>query len=599
MSGSKKKKQVVGYRYYFGIHMGICRGRPNSLVAIRVGDKGVWSGNVTGNGYFNIDAPNAFGGENSEGGVQGTAIALFGESSQTCPSEISSMHGARQPGFRGVFTLFYDGLIACMNPYPKSWKLRVRHTDSGRPWLPSMATIVLDGTVDQSETRSTITLSGQLRGFALLGTSAYVTTVNATTTYGHISYDQYGKFVYVLDQNNAAVKAIYPGQKLVDSIPYEWHVGTLTGTLNLEIYINGTWADPVLTVGDNYNPVGSDNYGTGAIHAMNPAHILYECFTNKEWGRGLDPNVFLDMASFESAASKLYAEKFGLCLKWSKSESLSNFITMIIDHIGAVIYTNRTTGRITLKLIRGGYAVSELPLFTPETGLLDISENAIANTGSLINEVRVSYHHAVFDEDRMVRTHNIASIQSTGGTINSTSRSYKGVPTPALALRLAQRDLKSLGANLRRITFTLDRRGRNVYPGDVIRISHPAMKIKEVIVRVGKVEDAGITEGRMKITALQDVFGLPEKAFSAPVGSIRPSPNSNPCYGPQRVFELPYFIIARRSTAAELDYFDDASADFGAVCDKGSPLNGSYSIAVRESASTADDIPLDNSYACK
>jgi hypothetical protein len=495
--------QVVGYRYYFGIHMGICRGRPNELVCIRVGDKGVWAGHVADTTSFPIDAAEVFGGEDGEGGIQGTAIAMFGEASQTCPSEIVNMHGRAQPGFRGVFTLFYDGLVSMMNPYPKSWKMRVRHTDRGRPWNQSMATIVMNGATDQ------------------------------------------------------------------------------TGS-----------------VGDTYVSVGPNLYGPGDIHAMNPAHILYYCFTDKEQGRGLDPNVFLDLTSFGNAAAQLYAEGFGLCLKWSKSDSLSNFISMVIDHIGAVIYTNRTTGKITLKLIRGGYNVEDLPLFTPETGLIEITENTIANSGSLINEVRVTYRHAVFDEDRMVRTHNLAGIRSSGGTVNSASRSYKGIPTPELALRVAQRDLKALGSNLRKVTFYLDRRGRNVYPGDVIRISHPSMKVKEMIVRVGKVEDGGITDGKIKCTAVQDVFGLPDKGFSVPVSNVWTAPTNRPCYGAQEVFELPYFLIARRASAADLAYFDINSAGFGAVCDKGSPLNGSYTVAVRNSASDGTDVPPDNSYAC-
>lgn len=595
--------QVVGYRYYFGIHMGICRGRPNELVCIRVGDKGVWAGHIADNTSFPINAPEVFGGEDGEGGIQGTAIAMFGEPSQTCPSEIVNMHGRAQPGFRGVFTLFYDGLVSMMNPYPKSWKMRVRHTDSGRPWNQSMATIVMNGATDQTGSVGDIVLTGQMRNRTPFGHLAVFTPqTSVSTSFGTFSLTEDGNYTYILNRSNLAVAALSPGQKIHEVMRCDWTYSgghsTTTGHYDLDVWINGSWADPVLTVGDTYVSAGPNMYGPGDIHAMNPAHILYYCFTDKEQGRGLDPNVFLDMTSFGNAAAQLYGEGFGLCLKWSKSDSLSNFISMVIDHIGAVIYTNRTTGKITLKLIRGDYNVEDLPLFTPETGLIEITENAIANSGSLINEVRVTYHHAVFDEDRTVRTHNLAGIQSSGGTVNSASRSYKGIPTPELALRVAQRDLKALGSNLRKVTFYLDRRGRNVYPGDVIRISHPSMKVKEMIVRVGKVEDAGITDGKIKCTGVQDVFGLPDKAFSVPVSNTWTAPTNRPCYGAQDVFELPYFLIARRASAADLAYFDINSAGFGAVCDKGSPLNGSYTVAVRNSASDGTDVPPDNSYAC-
>lgn len=41
MSGGKGGG-VSGYRYFFSIHMGICRGPVDELVEIRVGDRRAW-----------------------------------------------------------------------------------------------------------------------------------------------------------------------------------------------------------------------------------------------------------------------------------------------------------------------------------------------------------------------------------------------------------------------------------------------------------------------------------------------------------------------------------------------------------------------------
>jgi hypothetical protein len=40
---------------------------------------------------------------------------------------------------------------------------------------------------------------------------------------------------------------------------------------------------------------------------MNPAHIIYECATNPDWGRGL-PRELVDNISFASAANVLYTK---------------------------------------------------------------------------------------------------------------------------------------------------------------------------------------------------------------------------------------------------------------------------------------------------
>ncbi|MCO1336695.1 hypothetical protein MO867_20420, partial [Microbulbifer sp. OS29] len=45
------------------------------------------------------------------------------------------------------------------------------------------------------------------------------------------------------------------------------------------------------------------------IHAMNPAHILVQCNTDRRWGRGL-PRDRLDLDSYQAAADQLHAEGF-------------------------------------------------------------------------------------------------------------------------------------------------------------------------------------------------------------------------------------------------------------------------------------------------
>lgn len=73
---------TAGFRYLFGIHMGVCRGPVDELIEVRVGDRTAWTGNVTANQAVQIDAYNLFGGEDGEGGVQGTMNVMFGEDNQ-------------------------------------------------------------------------------------------------------------------------------------------------------------------------------------------------------------------------------------------------------------------------------------------------------------------------------------------------------------------------------------------------------------------------------------------------------------------------------------------------------------------------------------
>ncbi|HHM6504422.1 TPA: hypothetical protein ACRNL2_006263, partial [Pseudomonas aeruginosa] len=105
------------------------------------------------------------------------------------------------------------------------------------------------------------------------------------------------------------------------------------------------------------------------VKAMNPAHILFECQTNRDWGRGKDRGL-LDQASYRKAADTLFAEGFGLCLKFRVADELDNFEQTVLDHIGATQFLSRSTGLWTLRLIRDDYDVATLPVFDEDSGLL-------------------------------------------------------------------------------------------------------------------------------------------------------------------------------------------------------------------------------------
>lgn len=84
---------IRGYRYIFGIHMGICRGPVDEITEIRVGDRTAWTGSVTSNQHVPIEAYDLFGGEDGEGGVQGELCVMMGNSDQVaCPGLVAMIN---------------------------------------------------------------------------------------------------------------------------------------------------------------------------------------------------------------------------------------------------------------------------------------------------------------------------------------------------------------------------------------------------------------------------------------------------------------------------------------------------------------------------
>lgn len=136
--------QIVGYKYSFGIHMGIGRGPVDELCQIKVGDRTAWAGSVKENTTVSIDKPNLFGGDAKEGGIVGTLDVMMGGPTQVAPNSLKAMLGNSLPGFRRVFTAFYNGVVSTNNPYPKSWKFRQRRALQGWDgpvFLPDYAVI--------------------------------------------------------------------------------------------------------------------------------------------------------------------------------------------------------------------------------------------------------------------------------------------------------------------------------------------------------------------------------------------------------------------------------------------------------------------------
>lgn len=591
---------IAGYKYFFGIHMGIARGPLDELIQIQVGDRNVWTGSVTESGDITITAPEVFGGNDGEGGIEGEAKVMFGEPTQTAPTELVTMLGEALPGFRRMFTFFFDGLVTAMNPYPKPWKFRVRRARmgwDGACWHPELAAISLTRPSTPAEIQEPVV--DVVNGFVHFTGGRFV--VGGAITVDPVDDSRDDAYIPPGAQLTEIVEIAYitgSGESfdyvtLTVGVDYTW-AGFGTNT----IVFTPAWEGLGLTVRYRYRAVytsGSGGVAVNTIQAMNPAHMIYECLTNREWGRGLHRDD-LDDGSFLASALTLYGEGFGLCMKWSRVDDIGVFVQNILDHIGAVLYSDRSTALLKLDLIRGGYDPATLPLYDSESGLIECKQAAVPTPRGLINEVQVQYRDPVTDKSAFVKAQNLAMKQAAGGGSNVLKREYSGIPTAALAGRVAQRDLRANGIGLRRFELVFDRRGSGIVPGSVIRIRDLPRKINDVVVRVGRFDE---DSRGVKITAVQDAFGFPASTFTGHEPNAWTPPNRRPCIGRLKVFEAPYITLYRRKTPADFATIADTDAYLGTLMETGQALNASYRIAVKDGAvDHLTEDPADAGYYC-
>jgi len=525
---------TVGYRYYWDIQSGLGRGPVDEIVELRVDDKTAYvgkPGELTHSQAIYIDKPNLFGGDNTggEGGIQGRMEILMGEPDQK-PTQmlINLLKGVYNPslatnasrwmrkyanknpernkffqngnlepgnlsqddiipGFRGVVTTVFSGLISCYNAYPKKHSYRVRRANKGWHggvvWYPEKAKILLRN-------------------------------------------------------DNLKISGLTPEQEK----------------------------------------------NVREIHAMNPAHILVECATNKSWGGKKDLSD-LDLDSYKKAADTLYAEGFGLCIRYNRQTSIKEFIQQIVDHIGAAQYDNIETGKQAIKLIRHDYKVEDLPLFTYDNGILSVLDDDSAATDKQANQIIVKYREPVTNRDDQAIANNIAAVQMHG--VISKTVEYKGIPTFDLAARVAQRDLEMIASGLTRLKITFDMRGSELRPGDVIRVNLPERDIVDVVFRVGELKNGN--EGEIVATCLQDVFGLPAANYSTQKGESLYTPpdyTAKPIDS-ERLFEVPYHVLPLVLSDAERAYIKPTDCFVWSLGAQPTPLSVGYDMLVNVGAGYA------------
>ncbi|WP_206764503.1 phage tail protein, partial [Comamonas suwonensis] len=201
-----------------------------------------------------------------------------------------------------------------------------------------------------------------------------------------------------------------------------------------------------------------------------------------------------------------------------------------------------------------------LPLFTPDTGLLGIDDDASSAQSGGINEIVVKWVDPIAKSDSAVREKNLGAILAARGIAVCEEVNYPGIPTEALARRVARRDLQAKSGFIKRLSVRLDRRGKNIMPGHVFRISDPLRGIDNIVLRAGRVEFGTVTDGTITVVALQDVFGLPATVYREPEENAYVPPDTQPRIPAfQAVMEAPYRELVQAMGSADLAALDSSS----------------------------------------
>lgn len=223
MGGSRKKSGSKPVKYYATMEQVICMSPVDAIVEVEINDEKAYTNPITKSQTFYIDKPSLFGGDKSEGGVQGWCEARFGEPWQVKSSYLAQKISDVLSATRGVLSVVAKDFYLGNSPYPKPWNFRVKSTlknfDYSDNWYKEKATIFYSGYTDgESRLYKNINLGYYLNATSNRTDDLIIGYKNVTADYKTLVF---GKSLWVDVFNAKDFTSAKEGQKLTNS-KYKW-----------------------------------------------------------------------------------------------------------------------------------------------------------------------------------------------------------------------------------------------------------------------------------------------------------------------------------------------------------------------------------------
>ncbi|MCS4061714.1 phage tail protein [Pseudomonas putida] len=238
----------------------------------------------------------------------------------------------------------------------------------------------------------------------------------------------------------------------------------------------------------------------------NPAFFIYEMITHGLYGADLSYSS-IDLESFTSAAKTLFDEGLGISAVIDSSTTAGDVIDDIKRVIQCSLQTDAATGALKLKLIRNDYDVNALPLLD-QSNIKNLSGFTRGSLDTAITEVKLKYTSIADDfTERTVIAQNSALRIHKGDSDGQTVQ-MPMVSTKELAAKIAVREMTSISVPLATCTAECTRGPAHSEVGDVVRLSWPAEGVDNLVMRVTGVDLGSPQDGSVRLTLVQDVFGV-------------------------------------------------------------------------------------------
>lgn len=262
---------------------------------------------------------------------------------------------------------------------------------------------------------------------------------------------------------------------------------------------------------------------------VNPAVILLDLLIR----HAKTPVELIDVDSFASAAIRLYQEYTGMSLIILTQTSISDIITLILEHIDGFLFTDPRTGKLKLTLARArtNDETNQTALTCADIGDIVITRQNISSCATKLNVKYFDGYPSVAFEDP-TKVVSMGSFQTKVDSIvfnpmdskftieNEVTIDRTGFSNRSTLYRNLKRSIKKYTYPYATIKFTMDLARFDKELGDVIRVNLPSYELNDQYYRITEIDFRDDKSTTVQVTAIEDIYDTSDANFLVDDSSI-------------------------------------------------------------------------------
>ena len=249
---------------------------------------------------------------------------------------------------------------------------------------------------------------------------------------------------------------------------------------------------------------------------LNAAEAIYEIFKNTDWGCSITTDDRIDIDSLIALGTKTEMESMGISAQFTEVKTSGSYISIILNHINGVCFASPQTGKITFKLIRSDYDVKKLKQFsTANCSSMEFTRLDWTETSSTVSATYTDASNK-YDTGTLSVT-DIANVRITNN-MNEKKLEAPYFTTADNIKAYVKNQLLSLAYPLSTVTFNANREAYELTIGEPVNISWEPYGITQQVYRVTDVDYGNLTDGKIQVTAIEDIFGFSKTDYDTSHG---------------------------------------------------------------------------------